>query len=95
LFFCAFVVTRIRAEAGHTLARMLLTLALGIIAISAALLISYLGSFDDANIWQAAMLVLMYAGIYLSLTRFFLNDVLTEITILGVRGTSALARATR
>jgi O-antigen/teichoic acid export membrane protein len=95
LFFCAFVVTRIRAEAGPTLARMLLTLALGIIAISAALLISYLGSFDDANIWQAAMLVLMYAGIYLSLTRFFLNDVLTEITILGVRGTSALARATR
>jgi O-antigen/teichoic acid export membrane protein len=95
LFFCAFVVTRIRAEVGRTCARMLLTLALGVVAISAAWLISYSGSFDDGNIWQAAILVLIYAGIYLSLTRLFLNDVLTDITMLGVRGTSALARIDR
>ena len=91
LLFCGFVVYRIGGEVGPTFVPMVSAFSFGIIAISATLLIAYLASVDRANILQAAMLVSVYVGIYLGLTRCFLKDMLSEITTLAIKGISATA----
>ena len=71
---------------------MLSAFAFGILALLVTVLVTYLGSVDSSNIWQAGMLVSIYVGIYLGLTRFFLKDSLTEATSLVLRG---IGRANR
>jgi hypothetical protein len=95
LFFCGFITRRISGRLGAAFVPMLSAFAFGILALLATLLLIYLGSIDSSNIWQAAMLVFLYVGIYLCLTRFFLKDSLTEITSLVLRGISGLGRANR
>jgi hypothetical protein len=95
LFFCGFITRRISGRLGAAFVPMLSSLAFGILALSATLLVTYLGSVDSSNIWQAGILILIFVGIYLGLTRFFLKDSLAEVTSLVLRGIPGLGRANR
>ena len=92
LFFCGFITRRVSGRLGAAFVPMLSAFAFGILALLVTVLVTYLGSVDSSNIWQAGMLVSIYVGIYLGLTRFFLKDSLTEATSLVLRG---IGRANR
>jgi len=95
LFFCGFITRRISGRMDAAFLPMLSAFALGILALLATSALTYLGSVDNSSICQAGMLILIYVGIYLGLTRVFLKDSLTEITSLVLRGISGLGRANR
>lgn len=95
LFFCGVITRRIGGQIRATFVPMLTTMAFGILALTSTTLLTYVGSVDSTNIWQAAMLILAYVGIYLGLTRVFLKDSLAEATNLILRGVSSMWRPHR
>jgi PST family polysaccharide transporter len=95
LFFCGFITRRISGRLSTEFLSTLSAFAFGILALLATAALTYLGSVDNSNIWQAGMLILIYIGIYLGLTKVFLRESLTEVTNLVLRGISGLGRANR
>ncbi|MCI1278805.1 MAG: oligosaccharide flippase family protein [Nitrospira sp.] len=95
LFFCGIITRRIGGQIRTTFVPMLTTLAFGILALLTTALLTYVGSVDSTNIWQAAMLILTYVAVYLGLTRFFLRDSLAEATNLILTGVSSMWRPHR
>lgn len=95
VFFCGFITRQINGHVGAALVPMLSAFAFGILALLVTTLVAYLGSIDSSNLWQTGMVLLMYVGIYLGLTRVFLKDSLAEATGLVLRGIPGLGRTNR
>lgn len=95
LFFCGFITRRIEGRLRSTFVPVLSAFASGILALSATSLLTYLVSVDSSNIWQAAIMVIVYVGIYVGMTRLFLKDSLAEVISLVLRGISGIGRANR
>jgi hypothetical protein len=95
LFFCGFITRRIGGRMAAAFLPMLSAFAYGILALSATSLLTYLAPIDSSSVWQAAILVFVYIGIYLGMTRLFLKDSLAEVVSLAIRGISGFGRANR
>ena len=95
LFFCGFITRRIGGRMGAAFGPMLYAFMLGILALLVTSLLTYLVSVDSSSLWQAAILVLIYVGIYLGMTRLFLRDSLAEIISLVLTGIPGFGRAKR
>jgi O-antigen/teichoic acid export membrane protein len=95
LFFCGFITRRIGGRMGAAFVPMLYAFMLGILALLATSLLTYLVAVDSSSIGQAAILVLIYVGIYLGMTRLFLRDSLAEVISLVLRGIPGFGRAKR
>jgi hypothetical protein len=95
LFFCGIITQRIGGQIRATFVPMLSSLAFGVLALAITALLTYVASVDSTNIWQTALLILTYVAIYLSLTRFFLRDSLSEATNLVLRGAVGMWRPHR
>ena len=80
---------------GAAFGPMLYAFMLGILALLVTSLLTYLVSVDSSSLWQAAILVLIYVGIYLGMTRLFLRDSLAEIISLVLTGIPGFGRAKR
>ena len=95
LMFCGFVTKRIGGQLGSMFVPVLSTFFFGILALSMTSFLTFAGAVDDSRFWQATMLVVLYAVIYLGLARLFLKDSISEIVNLVIRGISGLAPAKR
>ncbi|MGC3973856.1 MAG: oligosaccharide flippase family protein [Nitrospira sp.] len=95
LFFCGFITRRIGGRIAAAFLPMLSAFVYGILALGATSLLTYLASIDSSGGWQAAMLVLVYIGIYVGMTRLFLKDSLAEVVSLVFRAISGFGRAAR
>ena len=95
LMFCGFVTKRIGGQLGNMLVPVLSTFLFGILALSATLILTFVGVVDGSRFWQATMLVVIYAVTYLGLARLFLKDSVSEVVSLVLRGIPGLGPAKR
>ena len=82
LMFCVFVTKRIGGQLGDMFVPMLSTFAFGSLALILTAILTHVASINNANVWQALGLVVVYSTIYIGLTRFFLKDSMAEIVSL-------------
>lgn len=95
LFFCWFVsrhVTGLRSEA---VGSMLTTFGCGLLALGITFAIASLGEIDSTRIGQVAVLITIFGGSYIVLTRVLMRDSFVEGATLIFRGWSGLSRVSR
>lgn len=82
LMFCGVVAKRIGGSLGDMLIPMVSTFILGLVSLVAAEILTTVTSINDANIWHAVGLVILYAAVFGVLTKTFLNESVVEIITL-------------
>jgi PST family polysaccharide transporter len=95
MVLCGFITRHIGGQIGAALLPILHTFVIAILALLATFLLTNLLSVDSSSIWQAAISILVYVGIYLGMARWLLKDSLAEVLDLVVRRNPVRGRANR
>jgi len=92
LFYCGRAALKVGTSLRSMFAPIMSTFGIGVIAVIACFLLDKLGILDITSLWQAALLLVFYIGVYVGLTKFFLQESFSDVMNLALRPIHALTR---
>ena len=85
LFYCGTAALKVGTPLKSVFTPIMSTFGIGVVATLVGLLLTVLGILDNTNLWQAALLLAIYSGVYVGLTKVFLGESFSDVMNLALR----------
>lgn len=92
LFYCGRAALKLGTPLKNMFTPIMSTFGIGAIAVIVCTLLEVLGILDITSLWQATLLLTIYSGVYVGLTKFFLRESFSDLINLALRPIFALTR---